>query len=146
MNKSVVLITGASAGVGSAAAVAFAKKDARVVAAGWREGITKPVALEIVKSGTCVNGVASGPTDTSILSRFTGTRANKAAPLTGVPRGRVGKLPTRSCSSRRTKLRSSPATSSMSTAVTARTNRFGRPRLRKGADYYDPYPINAQYI
>jgi len=29
MNKSVVLITGASAGVGSAAAVAFAKKDAR---------------------------------------------------------------------------------------------------------------------
>jgi hypothetical protein len=23
---------------------------------------------------------------------------------------------------------------------------FGRPRLRKGVDYFDPYPINAQYI
>jgi NAD(P)-dependent dehydrogenase (short-subunit alcohol dehydrogenase family) len=70
MNKSVVLITGASTDVGSAAAVASAKKNARVVAAGRREGITKSAALEILKSGTRVNGVASGPTDIAQGSRL----------------------------------------------------------------------------
>src|SRR2546422_6873819 len=43
---------------------------------------TKDVALEIAKSGIRVNGVAPGPTDTGMLTRFTGTPANKAALVT----------------------------------------------------------------
>src|ERR1700687_4993921 len=43
------------------------------------EGITKSVALEIAKSGIRVNCVAPGPTDTGMLTRFTGTPENKAA-------------------------------------------------------------------
>src|SRR4051794_28265906 len=54
------------------------------------EGITKSAALEIVKSGIRVNGVAPGPTDTGMLTRFTGTPENKAALVTGVPMGRLG--------------------------------------------------------
>ena len=54
------------------------------------EGITKSVALEIVKSGIRVNGVAPGPIDTGMLTRFTGTPENKAALVTGVPMGRLG--------------------------------------------------------
>src|SRR6202165_1459997 len=54
------------------------------------EGITKSVALEMAKSGIRVNGVAPGPTDTGMLTRFTGTPENKAALVTGVPMGRLG--------------------------------------------------------
>src|SRR5246127_3702542 len=54
------------------------------------EGITKSVALETAKSGIRVNAVAPGPTDTSMLSRFTGTAESKAALVTGVPMGRLG--------------------------------------------------------
>jgi len=54
------------------------------------EGITKSVAREIAKSGIRVNGVAPGPTDTGMLTRFTGTPENKAALATGVPMGRLG--------------------------------------------------------
>jgi NAD(P)-dependent dehydrogenase (short-subunit alcohol dehydrogenase family) len=54
------------------------------------EGITKSVALEIAKSGIRVNGVAPGPTDTGMLTRFTGTPENKAALVRGVPMGRLG--------------------------------------------------------
>src|SRR5881396_3576715 len=54
------------------------------------EGITKSVALEIAKSGIRVNGVAPGPTDTDMLSRFTGTAQNKAALASQVPLGRLG--------------------------------------------------------
>src|ERR1700686_2717032 len=54
------------------------------------EGITKSVALEIAKSGIRVSGVAPGPTDTGMLTRFTGTPENKAALVTGVPMGRLG--------------------------------------------------------
>jgi NAD(P)-dependent dehydrogenase (short-subunit alcohol dehydrogenase family) len=54
------------------------------------EGITKSVALEIAKSGIRVNGVAPGPTDTGMLTRFTGTPENKAALVKGVPMGRLG--------------------------------------------------------
>jgi NAD(P)-dependent dehydrogenase (short-subunit alcohol dehydrogenase family) len=54
------------------------------------EGITKSVALETAKSGIRVNGVAPGPTDTGMLTRFTGTPENKAALVTGVPMGRLG--------------------------------------------------------
>jgi NAD(P)-dependent dehydrogenase (short-subunit alcohol dehydrogenase family) len=54
------------------------------------EGITKSVALETAKSGIRVNAVAPGPTDTGMLTRFTGTAENKAALVTGVPMGRLG--------------------------------------------------------
>jgi NAD(P)-dependent dehydrogenase (short-subunit alcohol dehydrogenase family) len=54
------------------------------------EGITKSIAIEIAKSGIRVNCVAPGPTDTGMLTRFTGTPANKAALATTVPMGRLG--------------------------------------------------------
>ena len=54
------------------------------------EGITKSVALEVAKSGVRVNAVAPGPTDTGMLTRFTGTAENKAALVTQVPLGRLG--------------------------------------------------------
>src|SRR3984957_20049340 len=54
------------------------------------EGITKSVALEIAKSGIRVNGVAPGPTDTGMLTRFTRTPQNKAGLVSTVPMERVG--------------------------------------------------------
>jgi len=48
------------------------------------------VALEVARSGIRVNGVAPGPTDTGMLTRFTGTPENKAALVTSVPMGRLG--------------------------------------------------------
>ena len=54
------------------------------------EGITKSVALEVAKAGIRVNAVAPGPTDTGMLTRFTGTPENKAALVTQVPLARLG--------------------------------------------------------
>jgi NAD(P)-dependent dehydrogenase (short-subunit alcohol dehydrogenase family) len=54
------------------------------------EGITKSVALEVVKSGIRVNSVAPGPIDTGMLTRFTGTAENKAALVRTVPMARLG--------------------------------------------------------
>ncbi|HEX3610559.1 MAG TPA: glucose 1-dehydrogenase [Sporichthyaceae bacterium] len=54
------------------------------------EGITKSVALETAKSGIRVNAVAPGPTDTAMLTRFTGTPENKAALAAQVPMERLG--------------------------------------------------------
>jgi NAD(P)-dependent dehydrogenase (short-subunit alcohol dehydrogenase family) len=54
------------------------------------EGITKSVALEVAKAGIRVNAVAPGPTDTGMLTRFTGTPQNKAALVAQVPLGRLG--------------------------------------------------------
>jgi NAD(P)-dependent dehydrogenase (short-subunit alcohol dehydrogenase family) len=54
------------------------------------EGITKSVALEVAKAGIRVNAVAPGPTDTGMLTRFTGTSENKAALAKQVPMGRLG--------------------------------------------------------
>ena len=54
------------------------------------EGITKSVALETAQSGIRVNAVAPGPTDTGMLTRFTGTSRNKTALVATVPMGRLG--------------------------------------------------------
>jgi NAD(P)-dependent dehydrogenase (short-subunit alcohol dehydrogenase family) len=54
------------------------------------EGITKSVALEVAKAGIRVNAVAPGPTDTGMLTRFTGTEESKAALASSVPMGRLG--------------------------------------------------------
>src|ERR1700680_3438357 len=54
------------------------------------EGITKSVALEVVKSGIRVNAVAPGPVDTGMLTRFTHPDENKAALVTQAPRARLG--------------------------------------------------------
>jgi NAD(P)-dependent dehydrogenase (short-subunit alcohol dehydrogenase family) len=54
------------------------------------EGITKSVAQEVAKAGIRVNAVAPGPTDTGMLTRFTGTPENKAALAAQVPLGRLG--------------------------------------------------------
>src|SRR6266849_10119839 len=55
------------------------------------EGITKSAALEGAVSGVRVNAVAPGPTDTGMLDRFTGNPQNKAALVSKVPLGRLGK-------------------------------------------------------
>jgi NAD(P)-dependent dehydrogenase (short-subunit alcohol dehydrogenase family) len=49
------------------------------------------VALETAKSGIRVNAVAPGPTDTGMLTRFTGAPENKASLVAEVPMGRLGR-------------------------------------------------------
>jgi NAD(P)-dependent dehydrogenase (short-subunit alcohol dehydrogenase family) len=55
------------------------------------EGITKSVALETANLGIRVNAVAPGPTDTGMLTRFTGTQEKKASLAAEVPMGRLGR-------------------------------------------------------
>ena len=54
------------------------------------EGMTKSAALEAAHFGVRVNAVAPGPTETAMLTRFTGTAERKAALAAAVPLGRVG--------------------------------------------------------
>lgn len=54
------------------------------------EGITRSVALEVASSGIRVNVVSPGPTDTGMLTRFTGTDEMKAELVKQVPLGRLG--------------------------------------------------------
>jgi NAD(P)-dependent dehydrogenase (short-subunit alcohol dehydrogenase family) len=52
--------------------------------------MTKSAALEAARFGVRVNAVAPGPTETAMLTRFTGTAERKASLTTAVPLGRVG--------------------------------------------------------
>ena len=51
MNKPVVLITGGLTGIGRAAAVAFAKKSAKVVVAGRRDEAGKELVKDFLSGG-----------------------------------------------------------------------------------------------
>jgi NAD(P)-dependent dehydrogenase (short-subunit alcohol dehydrogenase family) len=107
------------------------------------EGITKSVALEIAKSGIRVNAVAPGPTDTGMLTRFTGTAENKAALATQVPwvdSAYPRKSPTVSSSWDRTQPNSSRGTSSTSTAVTVRTDPVRATGIARGSRLLRPTP------
>ena len=54
------------------------------------EGLTQTAALEGASFGVRVNSVSPGPTDTGMLTRFTGTPEKKAALVSGVPLNRMG--------------------------------------------------------
>jgi NAD(P)-dependent dehydrogenase (short-subunit alcohol dehydrogenase family) len=54
------------------------------------EGITKSAALELAGDGIRVNCVSPGPTDTGMLTRFTGSDDKKARLVAEVPLGRLG--------------------------------------------------------
>ena len=54
------------------------------------EGLTKAAALEGAAFGVRVNAVAPGPTDTDMLTRFTGSDERKAGLIAGVPLNRSG--------------------------------------------------------
>jgi len=54
------------------------------------EGLTQTAALEGAPFGVRVNSVAPGPTDTGMLTRFTGTPEKKAGLIAGVPLNRMG--------------------------------------------------------
>jgi len=54
------------------------------------EGLTQTAALEGAPFGVRVNSISPGPTDTGMLTRFTGTPEKKAVLISGVPLNRMG--------------------------------------------------------
>ena len=102
------------------------------------------MALELAKSGIRVNAVAPGPTDTGMLTRFTGTPENKAALAKEVPMDRLGlseELANAIVFIASDEAYSSPAMSSTSTAARPPTDRSARPDCH-AVDF--THPINAQ--
>jgi NAD(P)-dependent dehydrogenase (short-subunit alcohol dehydrogenase family) len=83
-NGSIVNISSTYGHEGAAGASVYAASKHAV------EGMTKSAALEAARFGVRVNAVAPGPTETAMLTRFTGTAERKAALATGVWLGRVG--------------------------------------------------------
>ena len=83
-NGSIVNVSSTYGHEGAAGASVYAASKHAV------EGMTKSAALEAARFGVRVNAVAPGPTETAMLTRFTGTAERKAALATGVPLGRVG--------------------------------------------------------
>jgi NAD(P)-dependent dehydrogenase (short-subunit alcohol dehydrogenase family) len=164
MNKSVVLIAGGPTVIGSAAAVAFAKKGARVVAAGRRDEAGKALVKELRSFGSEAEFINAEVHKEDDVRALRSTRMFSASILNmkhevRVTRGRGSgsilnmsstyghegvaprrSLPTRSCSSRRTKPRSSPATSSTSTAVTVRTDPVRATGIAQGSRLLRPTP------
>jgi NAD(P)-dependent dehydrogenase (short-subunit alcohol dehydrogenase family) len=82
---SIVNISSAYGSVGASAASVYVGSKHAV------EGITKSAALEVAGAGVRVNVVAPGTTDTSMLTRFSGTDENEAALVSTVPVKRLAK-------------------------------------------------------
>ena len=76
---SIVNVSSAYGSVGAAGASVYVASKHAV------EGLTKSAALEVAGTGVRVNVVAPGTTDTGMLTRFTNTDENKAAPVSTVP-------------------------------------------------------------
>src|SRR2546430_7255449 len=81
---SIVNVSSAYGSVGAAGASVYVASKHAV------EGLTKSAALEVAGTGVRGNGVAPGPTDTGMLTRFTNTNENKTAPTSTVPVKRPG--------------------------------------------------------
>jgi NAD(P)-dependent dehydrogenase (short-subunit alcohol dehydrogenase family) len=82
---SIVNVSSAYGHIGAAGAAVYVGSKHAV------EGFTKSAALECAASGVRVNAIAPGPIDTGMLTRFTGNAQNKAALVSTVPVGRMGR-------------------------------------------------------
>ena len=76
---SIVNVSSAYGSIGAGGASVYVASKHAVV------GLTKSAALEVAGTGVRVNVVAPGTTDTTMLTRFTDTDANKAALVSSVP-------------------------------------------------------------
>jgi NAD(P)-dependent dehydrogenase (short-subunit alcohol dehydrogenase family) len=97
----------------------------------------------ITKSGIRVNAVAPGPTDTGMLTRFAGTAENKTALVTQVPPGRLGlseEVADGIVFIASNEASFITATSSTSTAVTARTDPVRATGIAQGSRLLRPAP------
>jgi NAD(P)-dependent dehydrogenase (short-subunit alcohol dehydrogenase family) len=126
MNGQVGLITGALTGIGRAAAVAFAKKGAKVVVAGRRDEVGQALAKELRSLGSeaeFVNADVRKDEDVRALVDKTVARFGRldVAVNNAGTEGHVG-------------------------PIKAFPFALHRPGLRKGVDYSDRHAINAQYI